>query len=168
MKVILRSDIVNVGRQGEIKEIAAGYARNFLLPKKLVMEASTTNLKIWEREKIKLEAEREKIIAEAKVLAEKIGKASLTINMKVGENGKLFGSVTNGDISEAFKNNDLEINKHSILLAEPIKEVGAFTVNVRVHPEEVAEAKVWVVEEKGEGEVKAEAEAEAKAEEESK
>ena len=105
---------------------------------------------IWEREKIKLEKEREKIIAEAKVLAEKIGKASLTINMKVGENGKLFGSVTSADIAEAFKNSGLEINKHDILLPEPIKEIGAFTVNVRVHPEVMGEAKVWVVEEKAE------------------
>ncbi|MFC1501511.1 50S ribosomal protein L9, partial [Elusimicrobiota bacterium] len=134
----------------EIKDVTAGFARNFLIPKRLVMEANAANMKIWEREKIKLEKEREQIINEAKTFAEKITKVSLTINMKVGENGKLFGSVTNSDIAEAFKNSGLEIKKHAILLPEPIKEIGAFTVNVRVHPEVVAEAKVWVVEEKSE------------------
>ncbi len=148
MKVILRSDIVNVGRQGEIKDISDGFARNYLIPKKLVMEADNKNLKIWEKEKIKLEKQRESLIGEKKELAEKIEKISLTITVKVGENGKLFGAVTVSDIAEAFEEKGFKINKHDILLAESLKEVGAYTVNVRLHPEVTAEAKVWVVEEK--------------------
>ncbi|MCX5781428.1 MAG: 50S ribosomal protein L9 [Elusimicrobia bacterium] len=148
MKVILRSDIVNVGRQGEIKEISDGFARNYLIPKSLVMEADEKNLKIWEKEKIKLEKQRESLISEKKELAEKIEKISLTITVKVGENGKLFGAVTVSDIAEAFEEKGFKINKHDILLAESLKEVGAYTVNVRLHPEVTAQAKVWVVEEK--------------------
>ena len=154
MKVILRSDIVNVGRQGEIKDVSDGYARNYLLPKNLVMEANERNLKLWEREKVKLEKQRDQIIQVAKGLAEKIEKISLTMSVKVGENGKLFGAVTVTDIAEAFEEKGFKIGKHDILLAEPIKEVGAFTVNVRLHPEVTAEAKLWVVEEESEkGEV---------------
>ena len=150
MKVILRSDIVNVGRQGEIKDISDGYARNYLLPKNLVMEANERNLKVWEREKVKLEKKREEIINQAKELAEKVGKISLTMSVKVGENGKLFGAVTVSDIAEALEEKGFKIGKHDILLVEPIKEIGAFTVNVRLHPEVTAEVKIWVVEEETE------------------
>jgi len=152
MKVILRSDIVNVGRQGEIKDVSDGFARNYLIPKALVMEANEKNLKTWEREKVKLEKQREQVIKEARDLAEKIEKISLTFSMKVGENGKLFGAVTVSDIADAFKEKGFDIGKHDILLVEPIKEIGAFTVNVRLHPEVTAEAKLWVVEEEQEKE----------------
>jgi len=152
MKVILRSDIVNVGRQGEVKDVSDGYARNYLIPKNLVMEANQSNMKLWEKEKVKLEKQREGVINEAKALGEKLGKVSLTINVKVGEKGKLFGAVTVSDLAEAFEEKGFKINKHDILLVEPIKEVGAYTINVRLHPEVTAEAKLWVVEEKEEKE----------------
>jgi large subunit ribosomal protein L9 len=150
MKVILCTDITNVGKQGDIKDITAGYARNFLIPKKLVMEATDANLKIWERQKERLAKEREKIIETAKELAQKIEKVSLTIPVKVGDNGKLFGSVTNSSIAKALEDNGFSVEKHDILLAEPLKEAGVFTVDIRLHPEVFAKAKVWVVEEKEE------------------
>ncbi len=148
MKVILRSDITNVGRQGEIKEVAAGFARNFLLPKKLVMEATSQNLKIWEKEKTRLEKVREEIINNAKVIAEKIEKTEFSIKVKVGENGKIFGSVTTAHLAKLFAEQGFEINKHDILLPAPVKEVGKQTINVRLHPEVMAKVEINIVEEK--------------------
>jgi len=148
MKVILRSDITNVGRQGEIKEVAAGFARNYLLPKKLVMEATAQNMKIWDREKTRLEKVREEIIANAKIVAEKIEKAEFSITVKLGENGKIFGSVTAAHLAKLFAAQDFIINKHDILLPAPIKEVGKVSVNVRLHPEVIAKVNIDVVEEK--------------------
>ncbi len=148
MKVILRTDITNVGRQGEIKEVAAGFARNYLLPKKLVMEATAQNMKIWEREKTRLEKEREEIINNAKALAEKIEKAEFSIKVKIGENGKIFGSITTAHLAKLFAQQDFVINKHDILLPAPIKEVGKVAINIRLHPEVIAKVSVDIIEEK--------------------
>ncbi|MDD2523915.1 MAG: 50S ribosomal protein L9 [Endomicrobiia bacterium] len=148
MKVILRSDITNVGKQGEIKEVAAGFARNFLLPKKLGMEANSQNLKIWEREKSRLEKEREEIISNAKIVAEKIEKDVFSITVKVGENGKIFGSITTTHLAKMFASQGFVINKHDILLPAPIKEVGKQSINIRLHPEVIAKTEVMIIEEK--------------------
>ena len=161
MKVILRTDITNVGRQGEVKEVAPGFARNYLLPRKLAMDATPQNMKIWEREKEKLAKQREKIIEEAKEFAEKIEKTSLTITVKTGDAGRLFGSVTNAHIARALEDNGITVERHDILLSEPIKEVGVYTVDIRLHPEVVAKAKVWVIEEKKRKEESAETEEKA-------
>jgi len=150
MKVILCADITNVGRQGDIKEVTAGFARNFLIPKNLVMEATESNLKIWDKRKEKLAKEREKVILEAKELAEKIEKTSLTITVKIGDNGKLFGSVTTAHISKALEDSGFTVEKHNILLPEPIREAGTYDFDIRLHPEVLAKAKVWVVAEKEE------------------
>lgn len=148
MKVILRTDITNVGRQGEVKDVAAGFARNYLLPKKLVMEATTQNMKVWEREKIKLEKVREEIITNAKIIAEKIENTEFSIKVKLGENGKIFGSVTAANLAKLFAEKDFNINKHDILLPAPIKEIGKISVNIRLHPEVIAKVNIDVVEEK--------------------
>lgn len=148
MKVILRTDIANVGRQGDIKEVSPGYARNYLLPRQMAMEATAQNLKIWDKEKVKLEKQREKIIADARALAEKVEKVSLTMPVKVGEAGKLFGSVTSANIAKALDEQGFKIEKHDILLHEAIKELGVFTIDIRLHPEVIAKIKVWVIEEK--------------------
>ena len=148
MKVILRTDITNVGRQGEVKDVAAGFARNYLLPKKLVMEATVQNMKIWEREKTKLEKVREEIITNAKIIAEKIENTEFSIKVKLGENGKIFGSVTAATLAKLFAEKDFNINKHDILLPAPIKEIGKISVNIRLHPEVIAKVNIDVVEEK--------------------
>lgn len=148
MKVILRTDIANVGRQGDIKEVSPGYARNYLLPRQMAMEATEQNLKIWNKEKVKLEKQREKIIADARAVAEKVEKVSLTMPVRVGEAGKLFGSVTSANIAKALEEQGFAIEKHDILLHDPIKELGVFTVDIRLHPEVIAKIKVWVIEEK--------------------
>ncbi len=161
MKVILRSDITNVGRQGDVREVAPGFARNYLIPRSLAMEATPQNLKLWEREKVKLAKERDQIIAAAKELAEKLEKLSLTVSVKVGDAGKLFGSVSNSMIANLIKENGLEVEKHSVLLPEPIKELGAYTVDIRLHPEVIAKVKVSVVEEKSSARAAEDAEAPA-------
>jgi large subunit ribosomal protein L9 len=148
MKVILRADITNVGRQGEVKEVAPGFARNYLLPRNLVMEATDANMKLWSREKVKLEKQREQIIKAEQEIAGKIEKTSFTIQVKIGESGKLFGSVTNATIAKLLEDNGFKVDKHSILLSEAIKEVGVYTVDIRLHPEVIAKLKLWVVEEK--------------------
>ena len=91
MKVILRSDIINVGRQGEVKEVSPGFARNYLVPQRLATEATSQNLKIWERERAKLEKQREEIINVAKEVASKMEAAEFVAKTKIGENGKIFG-----------------------------------------------------------------------------
>jgi len=148
MKVILRADITNIGRQGNIKDVAAGFARNFLLPKKLAMEATPQNMKIWEREKVKLEKQREEVIANAVSVKDNIEKISFSIKVKVGENGKIFGSITTTHLSKLFAQEGFTINKHEILLPAPVKEVGKLTVNIRLHPEVLAKVEVDIIEEK--------------------
>jgi large subunit ribosomal protein L9 len=148
MKVILRSDITNVGRQGEIKDVSAGFARNYLVPQNLAMEATPQNLKIWEREKVKLEKQREEIINKAKEVAAKMEAAEFSTKVKVGENGKVFGSVTNSNISKLFEDQGFEVNKRDILLSDSIKELGNYEISIRLHPEVVAKIKLSVVSEK--------------------
>jgi large subunit ribosomal protein L9 len=148
MKVILKSDITNIGRQGEVKEVSPGFARNYLVPQKLAMEAIPANLKVWERERVKLEKQREEIITAAKEIASKIETAEFIIKVKIGENGKIFGSVTPANLSKIFKEKGVEVNKRDILLSENIKELGNYEVNIRIHPEVVAKAKLAVISEK--------------------
>ncbi|MDR2192162.1 MAG: 50S ribosomal protein L9 [Endomicrobium sp.] len=148
MKVILRSDITNVGRQGEIKEVSEGFARNYLVPKNLVMEASAQNLKIWERERVKLEKQREGIINRAKELAANLEASEFSIKVKLGDNGKIFGSVTAANIAKIIEKQGFEIGKRDILLSDSIKEIGNYEISVRLHPEVTAKIKLAVVSEK--------------------
>ncbi|MDR2436774.1 MAG: 50S ribosomal protein L9 [Endomicrobium sp.] len=148
MKVILRSDITNVGRQGEVKEVSPGFARNYLVPQNLVMEATSANLKIWEREKVKLEKQREEVIVAAKAVASKIEETEFIAKVKIGENGKIFGSVTPANLSKIFEAKGFEVNKRDILLSNNIKEVGNYEINVRLHPEVVVKARLAVRSEK--------------------
>lgn len=148
MKVILRSDITNVGRQGEIKEVSAGFARNYLVPQNLAMEATARNMKIWERERVKLEKQRKEIINRAKETAAKMESAEFGVKVKVGENGKVFGSVTSSAIAKLFEERGFEVNKRDILLSDGIKELGEYTVSIRLHPEVIAKIKLSVSSEK--------------------
>jgi large subunit ribosomal protein L9 len=145
MKVILRYDITNVGRQGDVKDVSAGFARNYLIPKKLVMEANAKNLKIWEREKVKMEHLRQETIDKAKELASKLEEKDFTVHVKIGENGKIFGSVTPATIVHAFGEDGFEVNKRDVLLASNIKELGEYEITVRLHPEVIAKTKFLIV-----------------------
>jgi large subunit ribosomal protein L9 len=148
MKVILKSDIANVGRQGEIKEVSAGFARNYLIPQSLVMEVNNLNLKIWERERERLKKHREEIINSAKEIASKMETSKFAAKVKTGENGKIFGSITTTNLAKIFEDNGFKVNKRDILLSDNIKEIGDHEISVRLHPEVVARIKLSVISEK--------------------
>jgi large subunit ribosomal protein L9 len=148
MKVILKSDIANVGRQGEIKEVSAGFARNYLIPQSLVMKVNVLNLKIWERERGRLEKHREEIINSAKKIASKMEVLKFVTKIKTGESGKIFGSITTANLAKIFEDNGFKVNKRDILLSDNIKKIGDHEVSVRLHPEVVAKIKLSVIDEK--------------------
>lgn len=145
MKVVLRKDLENLGKFGEIIEVKDGYARNYLIPKGIALEANEKNLKFVEQEKLLILKKKEKEKRESLALADKIKNSSCTVVVEVGEDGKMFGAVTNYDIAKAFEERGIKLDKRMIELNEPIKELGVFYVPVRLHPEVSIEAKVWVV-----------------------
>lgn len=147
MEIILKKDIEKLGKAGEVVTVKDGYARNFLLPKDWALEASSVNLKIVEREKSRALLRQEKQKQSAQELAEKIKSISCTIAARVGRDGKLFGSVTTGDIAQAYKDEGINIDKRKIELPQAIKEEGVYKITLRLHPEVIAEAKVWIVKE---------------------
>ena len=145
MQVILREHVDNLGRRGEIVKVADGYARNFLLPRKLAMLATEGNKKQIERERGKFvvkEAEEQKV---AEAMAERLGALEISIAKKVGETEALYGSVTTADIAEALKAKGFELDRRKLHLAEPIKKLGDFDVSVKLHPDVTAHVKVHVV-----------------------
>jgi large subunit ribosomal protein L9 len=145
MKVILREDVVNLGRLGDVVEVAPGYARNFLIPKKKALEATAKNLKAIEHHKKLLADQMKREKKEAEELAVRINQTSITLSVQVGEEEKLFGSVTNKDISEALAREGVQLDKHNIQLEKPIKELGIFSIPVKLYPDVTANLKVWVV-----------------------
>jgi len=145
MKVILIEDVKSIGSMGDIIDVKDGYARNFLFPKKLAREAINSNLKIIEDIKKKKLIAQAKEKKEADAIKEKISALSCTIPVEAGEDDKLFGSVTSQDISRAFETEGLVIEKRKIILEEPIKKLGVYNISIKLHPEVIAEVKVWVV-----------------------
>jgi large subunit ribosomal protein L9 len=147
MRIVLKEDIENLGRRGEIVQVAEGYARNFLLPKGKALLATDGNLKVLEREQRRytLRVAREK--EEMEVLARKIAGISCTLVRKVGENDQLYGSVTGADIAESLGKEGIAIDKRRIQLQDPIRTLGIYSVPVKLHAEVRAEVKVWVVKE---------------------
>ncbi len=145
MQVILLMDDKSMGKKGDIINAKDGYARNFLIPKGIAIEATKENLKHLEREKQKMLHYEEKLLEESKLLAEQIESKSIEIKIKAGENGKLFGSVTTKEIAQEFKSqHNIEIDKKKIELKDPIKTVGTHEVLVKLHSEVNAKSKVIV------------------------
>lgn len=147
MKVILKEEVKNMGNMGQIVEVADGYARNYLVPKGLAVEANTKNIKSLEHQKRVIQEKSKKIRNQAQELSNKITAMSLVIKAKAGEEGKLFGSVTTMDIAESLKNEGMEIDKKKISLDEPIKRLGSYTVNIKVHSEVTTQINLQVIEE---------------------
>jgi large subunit ribosomal protein L9 len=147
MKVILKDDVKNVGNMGDIVKVADGFARNYLVPRGLAVEASSKNIKSIEHEKRIIQEKAKKIKHSAQDLSDKIAKVTLVVKANAGEEGKLFGSVTTMDIAEALKNEGFDIDKKKISLDEPIKRLGEHTVNVKIHPEITTNVTVQVVQE---------------------
>ena len=147
MKVILRENVENLGKTGDVVKVSDGFARNYLLPRNMVILADETNVKEMEHHKKSLAKKRDKENTEAKEVAKKIEQFSCTIGRKVGENEKLFGSVTTSDIAEALAKGGYKVERRSIQLSEPIKQLGVVTVPVRLTADVTAQVKVWVVQE---------------------
>jgi len=147
MKVILKEDIKHVGKMGQIVDVADGYARNYLIPKGLVTEASTKNIKFLEHEKRIIQEKSKKIRNSAQDLAHRISSLTISIKAKAGEEGKLFGSITTMDVAEALQKEGVEIDKKKISLEEPIKRLGSYTVNIKLHSDVSAPLNIQIVEE---------------------
>ena len=147
MEVILREDIEKLGNRGEVVKVASGYARNFLLPKRLAVVANESNKKIVEQERHAHVRREAKLVDEAQDLSKLLTGVSVTIAQKAGEADQLFGSVTSKDIAEALALQNFIIDRRKIHLEEPIKQLGEFKVPVKLHKDVTAEITVVVVKE---------------------
>lgn len=147
MKVILKEDVKNIGNMGQILDVADGFARNYLVPRGLAMEANVKNIKSLEHVKRVVQEKAKKVKSQAQDLSTRIANITVVIKAKAGEEGKLFGSVTTMDIAEQLKNEGVDIDKKKISLDEPIKRLGTYTVNIKLHPEVSTPFQVEVIEE---------------------
>ncbi|HTX18154.1 MAG TPA: 50S ribosomal protein L9 [Bacteroidota bacterium] len=147
MKVILRQDFERLGKIGEVVTVKDGYARNYLIPRSIAYRATPSSLRALDEEKKQHERQEQKQFKEAEKLGVELEKLSVTIPMKVGEDDKLFGSVTSQMIADALKEKGFTVDKRTIELEEPIKTLGIFEVPVKLHSKVSAKAKVWVVRE---------------------
>jgi large subunit ribosomal protein L9 len=143
-KVLLREDVDDLGARGEIVRVRAGYARNYLLPRNLAVEATTGNVKGIEQERAALLKKEAKERATAEAQSQQMGSLVLEFRRKAGEQGALYGSVTSMDVAEALKERGYEIDRHRIHLREPLKRLGDYTVPIRLHREVTMDLKVRV------------------------
>lgn len=147
MQVILLEDVPSLGKAGDQVKVSDGYGRNYLIPKKKAMLATEKSLKAIEHQKREVQQRMGKTKKDAERLAQQIQALSCTFAKPVGESGKLFGSVTSMEIESYLKENGIDLDRKKILLEEPIKNLGMFTVSIKLHPEVTASLKVWVVQE---------------------
>ena len=152
MEIILREEIENLGRRGEVVTVANGYARNYLLPRKLALAVTAANRRQVAREQALADAREAAERTDAEGVAARLRGVECTIIRRVGETGTLYGSVTTADIAEQIERQGLPIDRRTIQLADPIKELGAFTVGVRVHRDVTADITVNVVKEESDAE----------------
>lgn len=160
MEVILRDHIDNLGRRGEVVNVANGYARNYLLPRKLALLVTSANRRQVERERVLAEAREADERERARGFADRLQGVECVVARRVGETGTLYGSVTSADVAEHLAARGIEVDKRRIQLGEPLKELGEFPVTVRLHRDVAAELTVRVVREDGGGEQPPEAPAE--------
>lgn len=147
MEIVLLEDVKSLGKKGEIVKVNEGYARNFILPKKLGVEATPKNLNDLKLKKANQEKIAAQQLAEAKELGEKLEKASITLSIKAGDNGKAFGSVSGKEISKAIQDQmNLDIDKKKLVLPEPLKTFGTHEVPVKLHRDVTAKLSVKVTE----------------------
>lgn len=144
VQVILNEDVPNLGRPGDVVKVRAGYARNYLLPRGLAVEANPRNLRAFEHQKSIAMFKREALKNQAMGLKERLEALKLSVSARAGEEGKLFGSVTNIDLKRALREQGFEIDRRRIILAEPIKQLGDYAVVVRLQPEVEANLKFSV------------------------
>ncbi len=145
MKVILKSDIENLGRKGDILNVAAGFGRNYLLPRKLALEVTSSNMKMIEIEQQALHKRHEKERESFQELIQRLNQVTLTFQRKAGEKDHIFGSVSASDIKDGLTQLGFEMEKKKILLEEPIRRLGNYTVPIKVFQDDKAEIKVEVL-----------------------
>jgi large subunit ribosomal protein L9 len=147
MQVILLENVPSLGKTGDLVKVSNGYGRNYLIPQKKALLATEKSLKAIEHQKRQVQQRTEKTKKDAEKMSQRIEKLSCTFVKTVGESGKLFGSVTSMDIENYLKENGIEVDRKKISLEEPIKNLGIFTVPIKLHPEVTTHVKVWVVQE---------------------
>jgi large subunit ribosomal protein L9 len=145
MRVILKSEVQNLGDAGDIVKVKAGYGRNFLIPRGFAIPATEGSIHQAEHQQKVAEAIRRKNLAGSKELKEKLEGTAVSIRRETGEDDKLFGSVTNRDVAEALAAEGIQVDKRAIQLDDPIRSIGLFTVPVRLHREVVANVRVYVI-----------------------
>ena len=150
MKLLLKEDVDGLGFCGDEVEVKDGYGRNFLIPKGKALLATPNNLKAFNHQKRIVQAKVKKVTTVAQGVADEISKATLQTKKKMGEGGKMFGSVTAQEISDLLKANGIEIDRRKIQMQEPIKKAGEFTIPVKLHPEITGQIKLIVEGEKAE------------------
>ena len=148
MKVILTSDVAKIGKSGELKDVADGYARNFLIPKKLAVPAAGGAYRAWQHDIASREEKRKRERGDAEIAANRISSTTLTMGVKVGEGGKLYGSITTQDIADALGRRGITVDKHKVDLEQPLKSLGTYKVAVKVYAGMTPEVTV-IVEPKG-------------------
>lgn len=147
MKVILLEDVKSVGKKGELVNASDGYARNFLFPKKLAVEATKSNLNDFELKQKSEEKRKKEELEQAQQMAKELENKTVTVKVKTGENGKLFGSVTNKEVAEEIvKQTGMNIDKKKVSIGDPIKMVGERTAVIKLHPKVSAEITIKIVE----------------------
>jgi large subunit ribosomal protein L9 len=134
VKVILTQDVSALGKSGDMKDVADGYARNYLIPRKLAVPAAGGAFRAWQHDIASREEKRKREREEAEIAAQRISSTTLTMGVKVGEGGKLYGSITAKDISDALGRRGIVVDRHKIDLAEPLKTLGTYKVAIRVFP----------------------------------
>ena len=145
MEIILRQAVENLGTTGDVVKVKSGYARNYLLPHGLAYEATPGNLKRIQQERDRLEAAENERRGAAQTLAERLEQVSLTFSARVGDEGKLFGSVTAADIAQQLEAQGFHLEKRQIDLHEPIKALGVYRIPIRLHADVKPEVRVWVI-----------------------
>ncbi len=150
MEVILKEDVANLGHRGDVVKVADGYGRNFLLPRKLALQATLANKAVIEQMKAAAARRSATEKAQAEELVVKLQPLALNFTRKAGENGQLFGSVTSADIAAELATQGFELDRRKIQLADPLKSLGEYTVAIKLHREVTAHVKVQVVAEAGE------------------
>jgi len=145
MKVILKEDMDNLGKSGDVVEVKDGYGRNFLIPRNLAVRATNKNMNQLDHEKKVIGDLQKRRRSDAEKMAEELGNHSCTILCQVGEQDKLFGSVTSRDIADQLRRDGFDVNRRQVQLDEPLKQLGVFTVPVKVGEGIEAELKVWLV-----------------------
>lgn len=145
MEVILRQAVENLGKPGDVVKVSNGYARNYLLPHGVAFEATPGNLRRIQQERDRLEAAENERRAAAQGLADKLEQVQLTFSARVGDEGKLFGSVTSADVAQQLEAQGFHIEKRQIDLHEPIKALGVYRIPIRLHADVKPEIRVWVI-----------------------